>query len=125
MRMPSRSRRAATRSARSHAKPTLDLVVRDAFTAIEFFESSLDFGEEYQALDGIVNGRVRRKFPQSLYHSVARICGSHVDFDCSADQFLPRLSDSVGVFALSAQRAKRAARLGVMIASTTGRGGSI
>jgi hypothetical protein len=53
--------------------------VRYTFASIQFGKSSLDLGEKDQALNGIVNGRVRGEFPQGLDHPVARICGGHFD----------------------------------------------
>ena len=77
----------------------------NAFPAIEFCKPSLDLREKHQALDGIVNGRIRREFPQGLDHSVARICGRHFDLIVA-----PIVFDAVNfvsdccLWALSAQR---------------------
>ena len=62
-----------TRRARPQTKPLLGLFVRNTFAAIQLCEPSLDLGEKHQAPDSIVNGCIRREFPQRLNHAVARI----------------------------------------------------
>jgi len=42
------------------------------------------------AIGLVVNGRIRRKFPQGLDHSIARICGRHLDLIVA-----PIVSDAV------------------------------
>jgi hypothetical protein len=54
---------------------------------IEFGEARLNLGREHKALDGVVNGGIRRPFPPGLDHPVARICCRHFSCDCSADCF--------------------------------------
>jgi len=53
--------------------------VRYAFAPIELGESSVNLGEKHQALDGIINGRIRGEFPKGFDHPIARICCRHFD----------------------------------------------
>jgi hypothetical protein len=52
---------AATKRSESQTETTLDLIVRDALSSIEFSQTRVYLGEKYKALDSIIKCRVGRK----------------------------------------------------------------
>ena len=51
---------AETRRVPSQTKPPLDLVVGNASSSVQFRKAGLDLGQKHQALDRVVDGRIRR-----------------------------------------------------------------
>lgn len=55
---------------RSHAKAPLDLIVWDSIATIELCETFLDFRQEHQTLNGIVDRSIWRQFANRLNHLI-------------------------------------------------------
>lgn len=68
----------------SQAQEPFDVLVRDAFSAVELGQSLFNLGEKHQAFDGIVDRRIRRQFPNSLDHLVAGDVTRHGTVDCTS-----------------------------------------
>jgi len=61
-----------TREARSQAKAPLDLIVWDSIATIELCETFLDFRQEHQPLNGIVDRSIWRQFANRMPHRITR-----------------------------------------------------
>lgn len=55
----------------SHLQALFDLIVRDAFAFVELREASIDFSEEHQALNRVVERCIRWQILEGLQDAVS------------------------------------------------------